>query len=67
MKQGVEGMPREREGSNMSHHLESQYAQNKVLSNLIALPNLDPNTTQGPMDAIFKVAYDKKAESKRSE
>jgi hypothetical protein len=44
MRQGVEGLPREREDSNMSR-LESQYAENKVLSNLVALPNLDTKAT----------------------
>ena len=32
MRQGVEGLPRERDDSNMCR-LESQYAENKVLSN----------------------------------
>ena len=66
MRQGVEGLPRDREGSDLSR-LESQYAKNKVLSNLVALPNLDTKTTQGQMDAIFKVTAKKLSSSKKSE
>ena len=66
MRQGVEGLPREREDSNMSR-LESQYAENKVLSNLVALPNLDTKATKDRMDGIFKVTAEKTSGNKRSE
>ena len=47
--------------------LESQYAENKVLSNLVALPNLDTKATKDRMDGIFKVTAEKTSGNKRSE
>ena len=47
--------------------LESQYAENKVLSNLVALPNLDTKATKERMDGIFKVTAEKTSGNKRSE
>ena len=65
MRQGVEGLPRERDDSNMSR-LESQYAENKVLSNLVALPNIDTKATKERMDGIFQVTAGKLSGNKGS-
>ena len=54
MRQGVEGIPRDGQGSGLGH-LEVQHAQNKVLTTAMQMPEIDLNKAQTQLDPIFKI------------